>query len=341
MKKLLILILSLLLFSTGCEKKEERVLNVLNWSSYIPTSVIQDFEKEYGIKVNYGTYSSNEECLAKVQAASPGTYDLIFPSDYMIQLMIERNIIQKLDVSRLENYSNINPNYLQLEYDPKNEYSIPFLAASSLIVYDPTVIKEKITSYRDLENPDYKGKIVLLDDYRIVIGMALQRLGYDMNDANEEHLMEAKNWLLQIKDNIKAFDSDSPKSFIISKEASIGVIWNAEAALALNENPLLKVVYPTDGFAISIDHFALVDEAQNVNEAYLFIDYILRSDVMAKIIEAFPYKNVNRGTDQLLSSSYFNNPAANIDDSLFKQGSFVQNIGSSIDLYDKVWAMIK
>ena len=339
MKKIIILsILILLLSGCGSEKNE---VNILNWSSYIPDEVLRDFERETGIKVNYNTYSSNEECLAKLQAAKSGTYDLVFPSDYLVELLIQKEMIQKLDKTKLNNIDNLNPNYLNLEYDTNNEYSLPFLAASVVIIYDEDFVNGEIDSYDDLLNPKYKNNIVLLDDQRIIIGMALLALGYDMNDTNDNHIEEAKEWLLTLKPNIKAFDSDSPKTFMITKETKIGVIWNAEAGLAMNELDSLKVVYPEEGFNISVDNFTIPVNAKNLDNAYKFIDYILRADVMQKIIEDYPYKNMNLKTQELLSDTYLNNIATNIPDDYFKKGIFVKNIGESIVKYDKVWASIK
>ncbi len=339
MKKLIILLVFIFLLS-GCSNNEE-VVNILNWSSYIPNEVIKDFEESTGIKVNYNTYSSNEECLAKLQAAKSGTYDLIFPSDYLVELLIEKEMIQKLDKTKLNNISNLNTNYLDLEYDPSNVYTLPFLAASVVIVYDEEFVNKEITSYNDLLSSEYADNIVLLDDQRIIIGMALLALGYDMNDTNDSHIEEAINWLLALKPNIKAFDSDSPKTFMITKETKIGVMWNAEAALAMNEVPSLKVAYPSEGFNISIDNFAIPSNAKNLDNAYKFIDYILKPEVMQRIIEEYPYKNLNIKTQELLSDTYINNIAANIPDNYFNRGLFVKNIDEAILKYDKAWVSIK
>lgn len=314
---------------------------MLNWSSYIPNEVIVDFEKETGIKVNYSTYSSNEELLAKISNASRGTYDLIFPSDYMIEIMINRNMLEKLDKERLENIDNIKDTYLGLEYDNKNMFSIPFLAASTVIAVNKNIIKDDITSYNDLLNRDYQNEIVLIDDQRIIIGLSLLANGYDMNSTNEEELKVAKNWLNKLKNNIKAYDSDSPKNFLIYKEASIAVLWNAEASLAHLENEFIDIIFPKEGFALSLDNFAIPKGIKHEDEAYKFIDYILRGDVMAKIIESYPYKSVNKESDLLLKDSYLNNPLINISDDVMSKGIFVENIGKSIKMYDKIWAEIK
>lgn len=340
MKKI-ILVLFILLFTCGCGNNDGRVLNVLNWSSYIPNEVISDFSKESGIKVNYSTYSSNEELLAKISSSKEGTYDLIFPSDYMLEVMIRREMLDTMDTSELENFNNLNENYLGLEYDKNNEYSIPFIAASTVISYNREVIKDDIISYNDLLNPKYKNEIVLIDDQRIIIGMALLANGFDMNSVDEEELEIAKNWLKELRKNLKAFDSDSPKNFLITKEASIAVLWNAEGALANMHNSNIKNIFPLEGFALSIDNFAIPKGAKNKSEIYEFIDYILRPEVMAKIVSSYPYKNLNKETDLLLDESYLNNNAANIPDIIMGEGIFVKNIGDKVKLYDQIWAEIK
>lgn len=339
MKKIILIIV--LILCVGCNREDERVINVLNWSSYIPMDVIQDFEKETGIKVNYSTYSSNEECLAKVSSAKEGTYDLIFPSDYMIEIMKTRDLIENIDLTKLNNVNNINPKYLNLEFDPNNEYSLPFIAATTVIAVNRDKITDEIDSYNDLLNSKYENEIVLIDDQRIIIGMALLANNYDMNSTNEEELNVAKEWLLNLKSNLKAYDSDSPKNFLITEEASIAVLWNAEAALAKEDNHNIEIIFPNEGIALSIDNFAIVKDAKHKDDTYLFIDYILRPEIMKRIVESYPYKNVNIETDKLLSNDYLLNDAANISDRNMENGFFVKNIGDKVKLYDKIWAYIK
>ena len=332
MKKIIIVFICILLLC-GCDNnKSNKVVNVLNWSSYIPFDVISDFEKETGIKVNYGTYSSNEELLAKISSSKEGTYDLIFPSDYMIELMISKNMLEKMDTSKIKNIDSINRMFLGQVFDPNNDYSLPFLAATSVIAVNRDNVKDKISSYNDLLKPKFKNNIVLIDDQRIIIGMALQALGYDMNETDEGKVMQAKDWLLNLNKNIKAFDSDSPKTFLITNEVDIGVIWNAEALIAKDYNKNIEIIYPDDGFGISLDNYAIVKGAKNKENAYKFIDYILRSDVNKKITDEYPYinttvENMNLDEDELIT--------------VLLKGSYVKNIGNKISLYDKVWAQIK
>ena len=332
MKKIVIVLICILLLC-GCNNNSEKnVVNVLNWSSYIPFEVISDFENETGIKVNYGTYSSNEELLAKISSSKEGTYDLIFPSDYMIELMISKGMLEEIDKTKIQNFDKINPMFLEQEFDKDNKYSLPFLAATSVIAVNRNNIKDKISSYNDLLRIEYKNNIVLIDDQRIMIGMALQALGYKMNEVNDTKILQAKDWLLNLNKNIKAFDSDSPKTFLITGETDIGVIWNAEALIAKDYNSNIEIIYPEDGFGISLDNYALVKGAKNKDNAYKFIDYILRKDVNKKITDEYPYINTTYENMNLQKEELEN---------ILYNGTYVENIGNKISLFDKVWAQIK
>lgn len=340
--KRVLLLMTILLLITGCsDNRDKNSINVLNWSSYIPDSVIRDFEREYGIEVNYSTYSSNEELLAKVSGTASGTYDLIFPSDYMVEIMKNKELIQKIDKSRLSNYNEIDQKFLGLDYDINNEYSVPFLAASVVLAVNRDIVDDDINSYNDLLSSKYKNSLVLIDDTRIIIGSALMALGYDMNSTNENELNLAKEWLLDLKPNIKAFDSDSPKSFLISKEASIGLMWSAEAILAKMQNKNIDIVMPAEGQAISIDNFAIMKDSPNIDNVYLFMDYILDSDVMERIVFDYPYSSVNIEANRRIAMYDEMGYEYNRIQTLINEGIRVKNIGQTISIYDKIWASIK
>jgi len=333
MKKLITTLL-ILLTLTGCSTKKYQngEVNVLNWSSYIPNSVIKDFEEEYNIKVNYGTYSSNEELLAKVSNSKSGTYDLVFPSDYMVELMKEKNLLDTLDKSKIPNYTNIDEVFLNQTYDYGNNYSLPFLMTYVVITVDRSKITDNILGYNDLLNSNYKNNIVLLDDQRIIIGIALKALGYDMNGLDENSYNITKEFLLNLKDNIKAFDSDSPKSFIITDEVDIGIMWSAEAILAKQYNNNIEIIIPKEGYAISMDNYCILKNSKNSENAYKLINYLLKTNVNKKIIESYPYVSTVKNVNQY-SSNYIKN--------IIKNGSYIKNIGYNIKNYDNLWAEIK
>ena len=332
MKKIIVLLICLIML-TGCTgKKYDGVVNVLNWSSYIPTDVIKDFENEYNIKVNYGTYSSNEELLAKLSSSKKGTYDVVFPSDYMVELMIQKDMLMPIDIGNLTNYKNIDRAFLYQEYDPYNEYSLPFLLATSVIAYNKENVEETITDYSDLRNEKYKNDIVVLDDERITIGAFLQALDYDINDYDDEHLNQAYSFYLQLKDNIKAFDSDAPKTFLITNETNIGILWNAEAILAKEENPNIEIVYPKSGYALSMDNYVITKESKNVDNAYLFIDYLLRNESCQRIISDYPYISTNKNVTNYSDAEL---------EEILQNGSYIKNVSTNIKKFDRLWARMK
>ena len=310
---------------------DSKALNVLNWTSYIPTEVIKAFEQETGIKVNYGTYSSNEELLAKLTSSQPGTYDVVFPSDYMVDLLISKNMLAPLDHTKLKNEQNLNPLFLHQPYDEENEYSLPFLLATTVFLYDSTKI-DRLTSYKDLQNESLRNNLVLLDDQRIIIGAMLNAVGYNMNDTHADHLNESLEFFNKIKPNIKAFDSDSPKTFFITKEVDAGLVWNAEATLAIDENPDLKISYPAEGFTLSQDNYVILKDSKNLDAAHQFINFLLRDDISQAIVDEYPYISPNKSVASLPDNEL---------EIIFKNGSFVQNVGADIKAFDKLWAKYK
>ena len=259
----------------------------------------------------------------------------------MVEIMKSKDLIQKIDKNKLSNYSKIEQTFLGLNYDLNNEYSIPFLAASIVIAVNRDIVNNDIDSYNDLLNEEYKNNIVLVDDTRIIIGTALMSLGYDVNSVDMKELNEAKNWLLDLKSNIKAFDSDSPKRFLITKEANIGLMWSAEALLAKEENPNIEIVIPKEGHIVSIDNFVIMKNTDKIDNVYLFIDYILNSEVMKKIVSNYPYSSTNTITNQKM---YLNSDYGYEYYKLQKlvaNGNMIKNIGKNITTYDKIWSEIK
>ena len=246
--------------------------------------------------------------------------------------MKERKLIQKIDKYRFMNYNNINPIFLNQSYDLYNDYSLPFLSTIVVIAVNRDKIDDEIKGYNDLLNSKYKNDIVLLDDQRIIIGASLLANGYDMNTTKKEELNDAKEWLLKLKENIKAYDSDSPKTFLITNEVDLGVIWNAEALIAKDYNENIEIIYPKDGFAISLDNYAIVKGAKNKENVYKFIDYLLRDEVNKKITDEYPYINTTLKNSNLSKNELLN---------ILRNGSYVKNIGSNISNYDKIWAEIK
>lgn len=320
-------------------KAPEGELNIFNWSEYLPQSVIDEFEQAYNIKVNYNTFSSNEEMLAKLMAGG-SQFDLVVASDYMVETLIKQNLIQTIDTGDIPNFKNIDENVLNLSFDPGNKYSIPYMWGDACIAVDASKVKIPIKGYKDLWNPKLKDSIVVLDDQRVMIGMALKKLGYSINETDPKILSSAKKELLALQPNIKAYDSDSPKTLLINGEASVGFVWGAEASLAKRENSNLKVVIPKEGIVLQQDNFVVPKQSKNKKAAELFMNFILEPEISAKISMEFPYANPNKAAYPYIDDIR-KDIAVYPPDEYVKSGEHLKDIGQSIGLFDSIWTEIK
>lgn len=346
-KKLIIAIVSfLIIFALGFTslsgkgKSEKQVLNIFNWSEFLPQSVIEEFEKEYNVKVNYSTFSSNEEMLAKLMGGNV-PYDIVIASDYTIEIMRKQNLIQEIDKNNIPNLSNIDKNVLDLEFDPGNKYSLPYMWGGNYIVVNRSKITKDIKSFKDLWDSDFKNSMVILDDSRVILGMALQKNGYSINTKNPKELEKAKEDLIKLMSNVKAFDSDSPKTLLINGEASIGYVWGTEAYLAKLENPNLETILTKEGVVPQYDNFVIPKKAQNKKLAEEFINFIYRPEISAQVSKEFPYANPNKAAYPLIDSSKLNDISVYPPRKAVEGNEIIKDVGNATKLYDSMWTEIK
>ena len=330
----------------GCGSKSSAgkngELNIFIWTEYVPDSVIEKFEKETEIKVNVSTYSSNEDMLAKVKSESEGTYDIVQPSDYMVEQMASQGMLEELKTDELKNLSNIGESYLNPSYDPGNKYSVPYQGGVAGIAVNTSKVKKDITSYDDLFDSSLKNSIVALDDYRAVIGMTARSMGYSMNETDPAVLSKIQDKLLTLKDNVKLYDSDSPKSALISGDCTVGYVWSAEIALAMEENPDIKVVYPTEGAYLFMDNWAIPKGAKNYDNAMKFIDFMLDAENAQMVLEEFPYLSPNTKAVEAMGEDYSKNEAKNPPAEVIKKGEYVKNLDAdTLKIYDEMWTKLK
>ncbi|MCX6966000.1 MAG: spermidine/putrescine ABC transporter substrate-binding protein [Verrucomicrobia bacterium] len=284
-------------------------LNIYCWSEYIPQDVIDDFAKETGIKVSVENYASNEEMLAKLGAGG-GSFDIIQPSEYVVEALVNEKLLRPLDKKAIPNLKNIDSKFLNMSFDPGNKYSVPFMAGTVGIVVNTDLVKEDIKSFSDVFKPANKGKIVALDDAREIISWALLSKGIPVNDVSDKNLEKAKGVLSDWIPLIKVYDSDSPKTALLNGDVAIGVVWGGEGAILLNENKKFRWVIPAEGTHLFIDSLAIPKTAKNFANAEKFMNYILQPEVSKKISEAFPYLNPNMEAVKLLTEEQRNNSAS-------------------------------
>jgi spermidine/putrescine transport system substrate-binding protein len=284
-------------------------LNLFAWSEYVPQAVIDGFTKEAGIKVNYETFASGEEMLAKLLAGG-SSYDLIQPPDYIAEALIKHKLLLPLNAAKLPNLKNIAPEFLRMPHDPKSNFTIPYMIGTVGIVVNTDVVKEPIRGYKDLFQEKYKGRIVALNDNRELVSWVLVTLGLDQNDISPANLAKVRPILANWIKLVKLFDSDSPKTALLSGDVDLGVVWSGEAARLFEEDKKFAYILPAEGAHPFVDVLAIPAAAANVDAAHQFLNYVLRPDVSKLISDEFPYTNPNIEARKLLTPEQLANPAS-------------------------------
>ncbi len=336
-------ILVLLLLIANASLAHSHVVNVYSWANDIPNEVIQGFEKETGIKVNYSSYESNEELYAKIRAIGTGSYDVIEPSNYYVARMVRQGMLQAINIEKLQHYKNLDSRFVDAAYDPNNHYSIPYFWGLTGIFINRRYFPDaNVTQWSDLWQPTFKNTLLLLDDAREVFSMALISLGYPANDANPQHIKQAYEKLTKLWPNIKLFNTPAVISMMTDDDATAGMAWNANFNNAHADNKHLQFIFPKDGFVIWVDTFAIPKGAPHVNNAYRFLDYLMRAEV-AKVMSMNNNEAIaNIAARQLLPPRLKNNPILYPNDAVLKRGTFQTDLNDEgLAVYEKYWELLK
>jgi spermidine/putrescine transport system permease protein len=279
--------------------------------------------------------------LAKIMAGG-SEYDLTVASDYMVEIMKKQNLLEELKKDNLPNIRNMGSQFMNQAFDPHNKYSVPYMWTAGIVAIDSSKVKEdSITSYADLWKPEFKGSITVLDDERIIIGMALKKLGYSMNETSAEALSKAKEELKKLQPNIKAYDSDSPKTMLINGEAKVIFAWGAEGSLAKRDNKNVKMIIPKEGLFLQQDNFVIPKGAKNVRAAEAFMNFIMQPEVSAEISKEFPYGNPNKEAYPLIDREIINDIGIYPPEEEIIRGEHLKDIGDVIKQYDNIWSEVK
>jgi spermidine/putrescine-binding protein len=290
--------------SSDRSKQPAKTLTLFTWERMFPQEILDGFEKETGIRLNYVNFDFNETMLARLEAAGGAGYDLIIADDYIIETIIAQGLAQKLDKSRLSNYGNINPIYQGQFYDPADEYAIPYGAGVQTIVYDPAQVREPIKQYADLWSGSLKDRVGLIENYRVVNGMALKVLGQSYNTNDRGTIRAAGERLLSLAPNIRLIKDDDLHNDILSGEISAAVMYTSEVTTAKIENPSLQVVFPAEGIGFGIMAGFIPSKAPNSDAAYAFLNYIMDPRRGAACFEFLGYYSTYAASDPYISPDY-------------------------------------
>lgn len=323
---------------------KENTLYIYNWSEYIPQEVYDLFEEETGIHVQEATFSSNEEMLAKLVAGGAGEYDIVVASNYVIPAMIEQGLIQKIDISAMENFSNLKPEVVGMDFDPENDYSVPYMATITLVAINRAKCDQlgvEIDSLNDLLNPALKNNIVVPDDCREVVDAALKAIGEDPDATDQKTIEKASDWLADLAPNVKLYDSDTPYTALATNEVAVGLVYNMDAAKAMEMNEDIELADVTEGNEIAYDNFVVTADSKKVDKAQQFIDFIMRPEIYKLCLEEYPCVSTNQAAMDLMGEDFLNNPASNVSADLLKRAHLIGDVGEAASYYDEVFSRMK
>lgn len=342
---------------TGCQKAEEKaddaktatgsgkVINVYNWTEYISDQVLKDFTEETGIEVIYSTFDSNEAMYAKLKLMDgSGEYDVIFPGTDFIDKMRKEEMLEPLDHSKLPNFKNLAKAFTNIVFDPENKYSVPYLWGSSgIAVNTQRIDKDSLSSWNDLWKPEYEGRVMLMNDLRDVFTMSLLTLGYTGSTKNPDEIRQAYEKLAELMPNVRTFNSDAPRMPFMEGETYLGLAWNGEVIMAQDQGmPELDFVYPKEGAIMWMDNMAIPKNAQNIEAAHQFIDFILHPKNAAMISEEIGYGSPNEAAKAEMDEAIANNPIIYPPEEMLTHAMFREDVGDeTMALYQQYWDKLK
>jgi len=316
-------------------------IKVYNWGDYIDEAVLDMFEEEYGIKVIYDTFDTNESMYNNiVSKGSAAGYDIVIPSDYMISKMINEGLLAKIDTAALENYDLIDDKFKNLECDPNNEYSVPYMWGTVGIAYNTALMDEVPNSWAYLWDEDYAGQIYMLNSQRDSIAVALKYLGYSINTRDEKELAEAEAALVAQKELVQAYVGDEVKDQMIAGSAAMAVMWAGDAQYCMQENPDLNFVIPKEGTNYFFDAMVIPSTCQNKEAAELFINYMCETQVAFDNVDYIDYSTPHTGAMALMDEELINDRRFYPQEEDLQNSEIFVDMADALPMYDAIWTRI-
>ena len=343
-KFLFLCLITMGLFLTGCGKEYD--LYIYNWGQYIDDDVIDIFEKETGLSVSYEEFETNEAMYPKV-ANGAGEYDLICPSDYMIEKMIEEDLLAPLNFDNIPNIKYIGKQYLKQSetFDPGNKFSVPYCWGTVGILYNKKMVKEPVDSWSILWDKKYYDSVLMQNSVRDAFGITLKWLGNSLNSTNRDELREARDKLIEQKKKgiVQAYVVDQVRDKMIDNSAALGVIYSGEASYCISENPDLAYAVPKEGTNSWIDSWVIPKNSKHKEAAEQFLNFLCRPDIALKNFEYICYSTPNIAVRDMLEDEDLKN-----DEILFPEEDILENtetfkyLGEEMDQeYYELWKEVK
>ncbi len=343
-----VIVTALVVIAVGCDRQGEEelasTLYLYNWSEYMDPDVLDQFEEEFGVNVIEDPFASNEEMLAKLQAGAGG-YDIIFPSDYMVDIMIEEGLLAEVNHENVPNIDNIDPLFADPPYDPGMVHCIPYMWGTTGLGYNADVFDEEPDSWAYVFDPDlvsqYQGQITMLNDVRETVGAALKYLGYSINSTDEDQLMEARDLLIQQKQWLYGYEAEQYAPLISADETVIAHGYNGYFLMTAEEDERIWYTIPREGATIWADNMCIPRGAPNQHTAEVFIDFILRPEVSAALVNYLWYPSPNSAAAEFIDPDILEDPAIYPPDDIMQRLEWIEDVGETTPIYERIWTEVK
>ncbi|WP_159806180.1 extracellular solute-binding protein [Cellulomonas citrea] len=317
-------------------------MTLYTWSDYFPEDLAKKFTKDTGIKLTVDYYDSNETLEAKLKASNGTGYDVVVPSDYMVQMLINENLLQKIDAAALPNGKNIAPNFLDVYFDSGRQYSVPYLYGTTGFMYDSSKTSSKLTSWKDYFNPPADlGKVGTMSDQTEVVGAALRAVGGKTCDTDPAKLQAAQDLLTSFKSKVSTISSDGILDRLAAGEESAAMIWNGAGMRARAQKPTLTYVYPTEGMALWQDNFTVPVGAKNVPQALTFLNWMMDPVNAAAAANFQKYNSGITGVNDLLDADMKSSPEIVIPDGYTGAKPVEPCTNDQLTNYTQIWEAFK
>jgi spermidine/putrescine transport system substrate-binding protein len=317
----------------------DNTLHVYSWSSYVDDELLKDFEQKTGIKVIADIYDSNETMLAKMQAGGGAAYSIIYPSDYMVEQMIELDLLTEIDKSRLPSLADLLPQWQSPPYDPENAHSIPVSWGTTGLIYNSEALNPAPTDWDYLwENEDkLSRKMTLLNDVREVFGAALKSLGYSNSTTNEDEIKAAFEKLKELKPIINSFTTDGWRDQIVVGDLVLAHVYSVDAIDAMTANDKLRYVVPSSGATVWTDTMVIPKSAPNLEAAYQWMNYMLEPESAAQIVNRLKFATPNKKAFDLLDTSVKEDTNLFPVEATLAKCEPLATVGDATEIYDRYW----
>jgi spermidine/putrescine-binding protein len=338
-KKIIVILCAILIIAALSACGNQDTLRFYNWGEFIDEGIFEEFTKETGIKISYSNYDSNEMMYARLRGGG-SSFDLLIPSDYMIERLIAEDMLEKINFDNIPNFEYIDGRFKNLSYDPANEYSVPYMWGTLGILYNTEMVDEEVTSWDIMWDENYRGQIIMYNSMRDSFVPALIKLGFTINTRSPEELHLARDLLIEQKPLVHAYMGDAVRDSMIGGEAALALMYSGDAVYCIEENPALAYAVPKEGSNIWFDSLVIPKGARNKEKAEVFINFLCRPDIAFRNTMYIGYSTVNTGALEMLPQELLDNPAYWPPQDVLDRCEIFLDLGDFAQEFDRAWTRV-